>query len=656
MEFKNQQLFKGYNSYINIEKILNSNNVKRPLLVCDGAYDFLFVKNYIENLNYDFVKFSDFTPNPLYEDIIKGVKLFNENECDFIISIGGGSAIDVAKCIKLYCKMDSSKTYLEQEYIDSGIKHLAIPTTAGTGSESTRFAVCYYEGVKQSVTHQSIIPDYAILEPEFLKTLPLYQKKATLLDALCQGIESLWSVNSNEESKEYSVLAIKGILANLDAYLNDDKDAIERIAIAANYAGKAINITQTTAAHAMSYKITSLYGLAHGHAVAVCLPYVWRYMIENTNKCSDSRGEEHLESVFNTLDELFFVDEHRQAVYRFFRILKLLEIDFPTLNSPDEMDILVNSVNPTRLGNNPVALDNDAILTIYKNVFFDGNNFPPKNISKFLKKYHTLYEVGELQDYSLGILKEFDKFCTEHNLEYFAIEGTLLGAVRHNGFIPWDDDIDVCMKREEYNKFIKLASESFGNDYILDSFETNKKHWTVCAKLQIAKPTKFKIKRLENIALSISPSIDIFPIDAVNDTPKTQKAYEKVRFWKILLWLKTGYTHDYASIKYSILKFASLFLPTKFIHNKINGIPKKVTKPNNEKYINFGSLYSYKKEIFDAECFNSSTKIKFCDTEIPVPLGFQQVLKTTYGEYNQLPPFSHRFPKHSYFVESNFEK
>ena len=656
MEFKNQQVFTGYNSYLNIEKILKENKVKRPLLVCDGAYDFLFIKDYISNLKYNFVLFSNFTPNPRYEDIKSGVTLFNENNCDFIVSIGGGSAIDVAKCIKLYCKMNSDELYLNQEYKDTNILHLAIPTTAGTGSESTRYAVCYYEGEKQSVTHESIIPDYAILEPEFLKTLPLYQKKATLLDALCQGIESLWSVNSTDESIEYATSAIKGILANLDAYLNEDIEAQERIMLAANLAGKAINITQTTAAHAMSYKITSLFGLSHGHAVAVCLPYVWRYMIENTNKCCDPRGVEHLNSVLNKLNELFFVDEPRQAVYRFFRILNLLELEFPKLNNPEELDVLVNSVNPTRLKNNPVELDNEAILTIYKNIFFDGNNYPTRNILKFLKKYHTLHEVKELQDYSLEILKELDSFCNKHNIEYFAIEGTLLGAVRHNGFIPWDDDVDVCMKREDYNRFIKLAKESFNKDYVLDCFETNKKHWTVCAKLQLVKETKFKIKRLQNIALSISPSIDIFPIDAVDDTESTKKAYSMVRFWKIMLWLKTGYTHDYGSIKYSILKFASLFLTTKFIHNRIKAIPKKVTVKNNTKYINFGSLYDYKKEIFNADAFSTATKIKFCNTEVSVPVGYREVLFTTYGDYEKLPPYSRRFPKHSYFVESNFKK
>ena len=81
------------------------------------------------------------------------------------------------------------------------IPFLAMPTTAGTGSEATRYAVIYYDGKKQSVTHDSVVPDVAILEPKVLKTLPLYQKKCTMMDALCQGIESWWSMNSTDESK-----------------------------------------------------------------------------------------------------------------------------------------------------------------------------------------------------------------------------------------------------------------------------------------------------------------------------------------------------------------------------------------------------------------------------------------------------------------------
>ena len=186
---------------------------KKVLLVCDSSFPFLNIKEDIEGIALPYTIFDDFTPNPLYEDVCKGIKQFNAKECDTIIAVGGGSSIDVAKCIKLYCKMSDDRLYLEQEYKDTGVKLIAIPTTAGTGSESTRYAVIYYDGKKQSVTHESIIPDVAILEPEVLKTLPLYQKKATMCDALCHAIESYWSVNSTEESKAFAKSAIAGVLA-----------------------------------------------------------------------------------------------------------------------------------------------------------------------------------------------------------------------------------------------------------------------------------------------------------------------------------------------------------------------------------------------------------------------------------------------------------
>ena len=246
---------------------------------------------------------SFFTPNPLYEDVCKGIKLFNAKGCDTIIAVGGGSSIDVAKCIKLYCKMSDDRLYLEQEYKDTGVKLIAIPTTAGTGSESTRYAVIYYDGKKQSVTHESIIPDVAILEPKVLKTLPLYQKKCTMMDALCQGIESWWSVNSTDESKEYSKIAVESIMKWWKEYIFENTDeSAQHIMNAANYAGRAICITQTTAPHAFSYKITSLYGLPHGHAVAVCLPEIWTFIDKKKgDECEDEDDErnEFRESSFH---------------------------------------------------------------------------------------------------------------------------------------------------------------------------------------------------------------------------------------------------------------------------------------------------------------------------------------------------------------------
>jgi alcohol dehydrogenase class IV len=342
----------------------------KVFVVCDSSYPFLNIKSDIENMGKPHVLFSDFTPNPLYEQVCKGVEMFNDHHCDSIVAVGGGSTIDVAKCIKLYCKMNTSQNYLQQECVDSGVPLIAIPTTAGTGSESTRYAVIYFEGKKQSVTHESIVPDYAVLEPMLLKTLPLYQKKCTLLDALCQGIESWWSVNSTDESKQYSQTAVKMIAANWRDYIFENSDAAAAgIMKAANFAGRAINITQTTAPHAMSYKITSMFGLPHGHAVAICLPEVWDYMEDHLDQCIDDRGGVYLKQVFVNIAQELDCLSVQDAIQKFREMLVELQIGgTKSSNKEDDIEMLTRSVNPIRLKNNPVKLSEDVIRMMYRRV------------------------------------------------------------------------------------------------------------------------------------------------------------------------------------------------------------------------------------------------------------------------------------------------
>ena len=365
----NQTVIGGKNAIKELPEILEKLSAKKLLLVCDSSFDFLNIKEDILNLSIPMVTFSDFTPNPLYEDVKKGVELFRKENCDVILAVGGGSSIDVAKCIKLFSKMDESDIYLNQEFTDTGVPLIAVPTTAGTGSESTRYAVIYYKTQKQSVTHLSIIPDVALLHFEVLKTLPLYQKKCTLLDALCQGIESWWSVNSTDDSKKISEKAVKAIIKYAKPYLEGDETATEQIMLASNLAGQAINITQTTAAHAMSYKLTSLYKIPHGHAAAVCLPQVWQYMIENTELCIDPRGKVYLESVFADIASALGFDSAEEASEGLKAFLKELSIDLPTAkNRTEELCILAKSVNPVRLGNNPVKLTEEVLYSLYERI------------------------------------------------------------------------------------------------------------------------------------------------------------------------------------------------------------------------------------------------------------------------------------------------
>lgn len=371
-----QKIIQGIAS---LPQIINEINCKKLFIVVDSSYPFLNIKKDIETLGVEKILFSYFTPNPLYEQVCKGIDLLKAELCDSILAVGGGSAIDVAKCIKLAVLAKEGNSALIPPLVNtrvecdgSKIPFIAIPTTAGTGSESTHNAVMYYEGNKQTVTNDSVLPDFAILEPSVLKTLPLYQKKCTMMDALCQGIESWWSVNSTEESYEYSRKTIELIMDNWRAYIfkNDDM-AAANIMLAANYGGRAINITATTAAHAMSYKITSFYKFPHGHAVAVCLPEIWEYMIGHMDKCLDKRGQDYLNGVFNDIAHTMGAETPAKAIVLFRNMMKDMELSSPQTEHgrrSSDLDILSSSVNPVRLRNNPVCLDDEVIVLLYETI------------------------------------------------------------------------------------------------------------------------------------------------------------------------------------------------------------------------------------------------------------------------------------------------
>ena len=365
-----QTIYQGIN---HLNEVLT--NCKKLFLVVDSSYPFLNIKDTIESLEVEKVFFSDFTPNPLYEQVCKGIDLLKSENCDAILAVGGGSAIDVAKCIKLAVLAKEGNEALIPPLVSIRVEcdgkqlpFIAIPTTAGTGSESTHNAVMYYEGAKQTVTNDGVLPDFAILEPSVLKTLPLYQKKCTMMDALCQGIESWWSVNSTEESYEYSRKTIELIMTNWEKYIfENDAEAASNIMVGASYGGRAINITATTAAHAMSYKITSLYKLPHGHAVAVCLPEIWAYMLNHIDRCLDKRGQQYLMGIFNEIATTMGAQNPTEAIAIFRDMMKRMELANP-LSQDLSSDLLVlsSSVNPVRLKNNPIELDFPTIRSLYE--------------------------------------------------------------------------------------------------------------------------------------------------------------------------------------------------------------------------------------------------------------------------------------------------
>lgn len=307
-----------------INGLLFNINAKNPLFVVDS-----FLTKKIGKQFGHPVIFSHFTSNPKYEEMLVGLTLVKEKKCDAIISIGGGSCIDVAKAIKLSLDSDikSDIPTFKQIYKHNDVKHIAVPTTSGTGSESTRHSVLYLNGEKQSISNSAILPEYVILQPNFILTVPDYQKKCTALDAFCQCVESLWSKKATKESKKYALKGIQLFEKSYRSYLNNEIKAIKSIQTVANLSGKAINISETTAGHAMSYKITSLYEIPHGHAVAMAMNAI-------LHNCK-------VKTLFSGIDvkELFA------------EIMSFFDLGLQVKDHLNDAQILTESVNPIRLKN-----------------------------------------------------------------------------------------------------------------------------------------------------------------------------------------------------------------------------------------------------------------------------------------------------------------
>ena len=351
-----QKVIRGRDSVRRAGEIMEKLGMKRPLIIGSGKLTPLLTRQ--EGLR-EAPVFSGYHPNPDLADAEGAVRSFQENGCDSLISIGGGSALDTGKAVKAWLCAGSLEQVRAGKLEEKRIPHLAIPGTAGSGAEATANAVLYEDGRKLSLGHPSLLPEGVILDAALLDTLPDYHKKSCALDALCQGIESYWSRAATEDSRVHAYLAMLGVLDNLKAYLAGDPHAAEEMMDASYQSGKAIFLTRTTAAHAMSYQITKLLGLAHGHACLVTLPVLWDQLCE----CED------MKPVMRELASRMRLGDPLMGSRLLRGMLIDLGLEAPPFPGEDVLRQLTDSVNTERLQNHPMRLTRQEIENTYRLAF-----------------------------------------------------------------------------------------------------------------------------------------------------------------------------------------------------------------------------------------------------------------------------------------------
>ncbi len=266
-------------------------------------------------------------------------------------------------------------------------------------------------------------------------------------------------------------------------------------------------------------------------------------------------------------------------------------------------------------------------------------------------------QLKKIQSIQLEIAKEFIRICDKFNLQYFLVGGSLLGAVRHKGFIPWDDDLDLGMLRDDYKKFIKCCNNELNQKFYLHCHVTDSKYWLPFAKLK-KKNTFFDENAIKNLQTNKGIYIDIFPLDYVGDTNELKVKIQAkcIKYLGTVILLKRGINLPNASkLRYKLLHI--IFKPFSIkilakIQEKIMSISNK-TKPTY--LVSFGSHYGYKKETMPIDKYFPLTELEFGDIKFNVPKDYDFVLSKLFGDYMTLPPIELRGGHHCIEVKFNID-
>lgn len=248
----------------------------------------------------------------------------------------------------------------------------------------------------------------------------------------------------------------------------------------------------------------------------------------------------------------------------------------------------------------------------------------------------------KLQLLQTEIVVDIDKICEENNLKYYIIGGTLLGAVRHKGFIPWDDDIDLVMYRDDYNRLIHILQRDYSKKYFVQTFDTDPYYARYILKVRLNNTCMVE-SILENSKSHSGIYVDIFPLDHVKKSKhglalrgkiiRWLFAYKSVRFDATVR--KSGYRH-WLGVAF---KWVTYLIPNRFINWLFDYVCTKDNHQDCKYTTNFASHFKWEKQLFENEVYGEGCRLEFEGKLLNAPTEYKKILERLYGkDYMKLPP------------------
>lgn len=257
--------------------------------------------------------------------------------------------------------------------------------------------------------------------------------------------------------------------------------------------------------------------------------------------------------------------------------------------------------------------------------------------------------MTDLQQTALNILLDIDRVCRENGIFYMLAYGTLIGAVRHKGFIPWDDDVDIVMTRENYNKFVGIANEKLSPKYKLSTCYSNQTFMYNFAKVEDV-DTSFIEKLTLNSCALFGVYVDIFPLDKVeNDKEKITKIWYKQRRLQSLIYSHYTKNNTSSNLFHKICKTIITKIDVTFLHKMLDKMISSITKED-KYYFVFTNAYKY--YVYSKD----DLRTQLCNFEghmLPISVNYDVILSALYGDYMKLPPEEERQTHQPFYCDLN---
>lgn len=640
-----QSINAEFYSVHDIEAFLSKHQSSKPLVLTPSHMKSTMERYVLSGLdNYYFLELSQGVNSSSYHKVLQ---VFLAESCDSIITIGDDASHNIGKLVKhsLAGRIPSESTRTATQKI----VHVAVPCFTETGSESLARAYLHENEHSLNFEHDSLLPDLLILDPKFLEAESAQARRAVALETLSYAIDSLWSLHNNRLGTALALESLELFLSSFYCVFENNFTQPGWLLMSRYKAIKAAELCGLTQAKTAADALAGEIGAPPNEVFAKIAPYFWKHYSDNLIQSKPTIKRKHLASQLSQIQRELSVDtsvEMKEILSFLFELILSAESDNEQRNiETEKARSALGALDISDSPNASIVTDEETMREILRQAY-SGNDIwrnsdeelvLPLSKEEFYSSWRKTFRLAslkKLQKVQTEILFDVIDFCEKAGIEYFLNYGSLLGAVRHGGFIPWNDNIEISMEAKDYKKFVAAAAEGLGQNYYLHNGENDKYAWflgtRVCLKESFYERSKDRFFYAPKRGIYIT----VLPVGRVKSAKKQHTI--KARVARLVE----------ASLQVRLNPLSrSLRRRARWVTSPIRLLAKPQLQSLRDwlfmcgrgDYALLGYKYFVSNETVRFDHIYPLTTLEFEGRQVKVPQKYETLLEKFYGAYQELP-------------------